>query len=154
MTLQQVLEEVQKGTISVQDAEQLLRENSYEEMGYAKLDTSRKQRTGFAEVIYCSNKADEHLLKIFDRLYREDGEVLGTRASEKQYELVKKMDRQQFNRFCENLYNQGKEAVKRESLTSEEIRSVLLTVKGIGEKRADEIVKKLEDKVKEKECQG
>ena len=30
MTLQQVLEEVQKGTISVQDAEQLLRENSYE----------------------------------------------------------------------------------------------------------------------------
>ena len=89
MTLQQVLEEVQKGTISVQDAEQLLRENSYEEMGYAKLDTSRKERTGFAEVIYCSNKADEHLLKIFDRLYREDGEVLGTRASEKQYELVK-----------------------------------------------------------------
>ena len=89
MTLQQVLEEVQKGTISVQGAEQLLRENSYEEMGYAKLDTSRKQRTGFAEVIYCSNKADEHLLKIFDRLYREDGEVLGTRATKEQYELVK-----------------------------------------------------------------
>lgn len=89
MTLQQVLEEVQKGNISVQDAEQLLRQNSYEDMGYAKLDTSRKQRTGFSEVIYCSNKADEHLLKIFDRLYREDGEVLGTRASKEQYELVK-----------------------------------------------------------------
>lgn len=80
--------------------------------------------------------------------------VLERGINRKQYELVKKMDRQQFNRFCESLYNQGKDAVKRESLTSEEIRSVLLTVKGIGEKRADEIVKKLEEKVKEKECQG
>lgn len=80
--------------------------------------------------------------------------VLERGINRKQCELVKKMDRQQFNRFCENLYNQGKEAAKRESLTSEEISSVLLTVKGIGEKRADEIVKKLEDKVKEKECQG
>lgn len=80
--------------------------------------------------------------------------VLERGINRKQYELVKKMDRQQFNRFCENLYNQGKEAVKRESLTSEEIRSVLLTVKGIGEKRADEIARKLEEKVKEKECQG
>ena len=80
--------------------------------------------------------------------------VLERGINRKQYELVKKMDRQQFNKFCETLYNQGKEAVKREGLTSEEIRSVLLTVKGIGEKRADEIVKKLEEKVKEKECQG
>lgn len=80
--------------------------------------------------------------------------ILERGLNRKQYEAVKRMDRQQFNRFCENLYNQGKEAVKRESLTSEEIRSVLLAVKGIGEKRADEIVKKLEDKVKEKECQG
>lgn len=80
--------------------------------------------------------------------------ILERGLNRKQYEAVKRMDRQQFNRFCENLYNQGKEAVKRESLTSEEIRSVLLTVKGIGEKRADEIVKKLEEKVKEKECQG
>lgn len=80
--------------------------------------------------------------------------VLERGINRKQYELVKKMDRQQFKRFCENLYNQGKEAVKRESLTTEEIRSVLLTVKGIGEKRADEIVRKLEEKVKEKECQG
>ncbi len=29
----------------------------------------RKARTGFAEVIYCSNKADAHLLKIFENVY-------------------------------------------------------------------------------------
>lgn len=89
MTLQQVLEEVKQGSISVEDAEKMLKQASYEEMGYAKLDTSRRERTGFAEVIYCSGKADGHLLEIFGRIYREEGEVLGTRASQKQYELLK-----------------------------------------------------------------
>lgn len=36
-------------------------------------------------------KADEHLLNIYQKLYEEDGEVFGTRASEYQYELVKKV---------------------------------------------------------------
>ncbi len=89
MTLQEILESVKSGSVSVEEAERILKKESYEEMGYAKLDTSRKARTGFAEVIYCSNKADEHLLNIFERLYREDGEVFGTRASQHQYELVK-----------------------------------------------------------------
>lgn len=89
MTLQQVLEAVKDGNIPVQEAEKLLKAESYQEMGYAKLDTGRKERTGFGEVIYCSNKADGHLLKIFERLYREEGEVLGTRASQEQYRLIK-----------------------------------------------------------------
>ena len=58
-------------------------------MDYAKLDTTRKERTGFAEVVYCARKADEHLLNIYQKLYEEDGEVFGTRASRHQYELVK-----------------------------------------------------------------
>ena len=40
-------------------------------------------------MVYCSGKADEHLLNIFETLYRENGEVLGTRASMEQYELVR-----------------------------------------------------------------
>ena len=61
----------------------------FEDMGYAKLDTQREIRSGYPEVVYCSGKADEHLLKIFETLYRENGEVLGTRASMEQYELVR-----------------------------------------------------------------
>ena len=41
---------------------------NYEDIGYAKLDTSRKERTGFAEVVFCSGKADSHLLSIYERL--------------------------------------------------------------------------------------
>ena len=91
MTLQQILEKVKKGQLSVEHAEDLLKKEGYEEMDYAKLDTTRKARTGFAEVVYCARKADEHLLNIYQKLYEEDGEVFGTRASEHQYELVKKV---------------------------------------------------------------
>ena len=89
MTLQQILEEVKNGRLSVEHAENLLKKEGYEEMDYAKLDTTRKERTGFAEVVYCARKADEHLLNIYQKLYEEDGEVFGTRASRHQYELVK-----------------------------------------------------------------
>ena len=54
MTLQQILEEVKNGRLSVEHAENLLKKEGYEEMDYAKLDTTRKERTGFAEVVYCA----------------------------------------------------------------------------------------------------
>lgn len=89
MTIEQILEGVKAGSVSVESAKELIKSSGYEELGYAKLDSSRKERTGFAEVIYCSGKADEHLLRIFERLYKEEGEVFGTRASQAQYELIK-----------------------------------------------------------------
>ena len=89
MTIQELLEAVRDGNVTVKEAETLLKKESYEELGYAKLDTGRRNRTGFAEVVYCSGKADQHLLNIYERLYKEYGEAFGTRASEKQYALVK-----------------------------------------------------------------
>ena len=65
-------------------------EKSYEEMDFAKLDTGRELRQNVAEVVFCEGKEDEHLVQIFRRLYEQNGEVLGTRASTHQYELVKK----------------------------------------------------------------
>ncbi len=89
MELQQILENVEKGILSTQDAKQMIEHQYYVEMEYAKLDTNRKKRTGFPEVVYCSNKEDKYLLNIFRRLYIEEGEVLGTRATEEQYEMLK-----------------------------------------------------------------
>ena len=90
METREILKKVQDGILSIEDAEQYFRRQPYDEMGYAKLDTHRKIRSGFAEVIFCSGKADEHLLQIFGRLYKQDGEVFGTRASLEQYKFIKK----------------------------------------------------------------
>jgi pyridinium-3,5-biscarboxylic acid mononucleotide synthase len=89
MVAHDILTKVKNGELSVEEAEEYFRREPFEEMGYAKLDTHRKLRSGFAEVIFCSGKSDEHLLKIFGKLFMEDGEVLGTRASKEQYELIK-----------------------------------------------------------------
>ncbi len=90
METHDILLKLKNGEISVEEVERYIRKLPYEEMGFAKLDTHRKLRSGFAEVIFCSGKADEHLLKIFGKLYEEEGEVFGTRASRLQYELIKK----------------------------------------------------------------
>lgn len=90
MKAKEILEKVSLGTMSVDDAEKYFRREPFEELGFAKLDTHRKLRSGFAEVIFCSGKSDEHLLEIVRRLYQEEGEVFGTRATREQYELIQK----------------------------------------------------------------
>lgn len=90
METKTILKKVQSGELSIEEAEQYFRRQPFEEMGYAKLDTHRKIRSGFAEVIFCSGKADEHLLQIFGRLYEQDQEVFGTRATQEQYEIIRK----------------------------------------------------------------
>lgn len=89
MDINNLLQDVKNGTVSVDDAVSILKKAPYEEMGYAKLDTHRKIRQGFAEVVFCSGKSDEYLVDIFKRLYDLNGEVMGTRATQHQYEIVK-----------------------------------------------------------------
>ena len=89
METREILQKVKSGEITLEEAEQFFRREPFQEMGYAKLDMHREVRSGFPEVIFCSGKADEHLLQIFGKLYEENGEVFGTRASREQYELLK-----------------------------------------------------------------
>ena len=66
------------------------KEEKYEDLGYAKIDHDRKSRTGASEVVFCQGKPNEFLSKIYTSIYKENREVLGTRASSEQYELLKK----------------------------------------------------------------
>lgn len=60
------------------------------DLEFAKLDLDRKERTGFGEVVFCQGKSDEHLVRIYETLLKKEGEVLGTRASLAQAELLRK----------------------------------------------------------------
>ncbi|MEE3468621.1 MAG: nickel pincer cofactor biosynthesis protein LarB [Eubacterium sp.] len=64
--------------------------SNYNELGFAKLDTGREERTGFPEVIFCQGKPDDFLMDIFKNVFEREGRVFGTRASKAQYELIKK----------------------------------------------------------------
>ncbi len=91
MEVRKILEKVQSGEWSIADAENHLRMQPFEELGFAKLDTHREVRSGFSEVIYCAGKPDEYLVSIFQKMYEKNGEVFGTRASTEQYELVREV---------------------------------------------------------------
>lgn len=89
MEAKEVLEKVKTGELAVEEAESYFKRRPFLELGYASLDTHRKIRSGFPEVVFCSGKADDHLLHIYETLYQENGEVFGTRADKEQYALVK-----------------------------------------------------------------
>lgn len=91
MRTREILTKVKTGEISIQEAEAFFGRQSYEELGYAKLDSQREIRSGFPEVVFCSGKPDEYLCSIYEKLYELNGEVFGTRADRHQYELVKQV---------------------------------------------------------------
>jgi len=89
MDIRDMLNLVKSGEMEIQEAEQLLKDLPYEDLGYAKLDHHRALRSGFGETVFCQGKPDPYLVEIYRKFYERDGEVLGTRASEEQFELVK-----------------------------------------------------------------
>ncbi|MSS09217.1 nickel pincer cofactor biosynthesis protein LarB [Clostridium sp. WB02_MRS01] len=89
MDINDMLNLVKSGEMEIQEAEQLLKDLPYEDLGYAKLDHHRALRSGFGETVFCQGKPDPYLVEIYRKFYERDGEVLGTRASEEQFELVK-----------------------------------------------------------------
>lgn len=123
MEAREVLRKVQSGELSIEEAESYFRREPFEEMGYAKLDTHRKLRSGFAEVIFCSGKSDEHLLHIFGKLYEEEGEVFGTRATKAQYELIKE-------RYPAALYDELSHIIKIEKEGKKRIGKIAVCTAG------------------------
>ncbi len=88
MDVNQLLNAVKDGTISIEEAEMELKQLPYEDLGFAKLDHHRSLRSGFPEVIFCQGKTCEQVKKIFERFVKADAKVLATRASKEQYEAV------------------------------------------------------------------
>ena len=89
MDIRTMLEQVRDGNLTVEEAQKQLKDLPYEDLGFAKLDHHRSLRRGFGEVVYCEGKATEHLVGIFLNFAEREGNVLGTRAGEHQYEAVK-----------------------------------------------------------------
>ena len=89
MDVKKLLTQVQNHEISLDEAEEQLKTLPYEDLGFAKLDHHRQLRSGFGEVVFCSGKADDHLVKIYQTFADKNIDVMGTRATQRQYELVK-----------------------------------------------------------------
>ena len=123
MEAREVLTKFKQNEITLEEAEHYFRKQPFEEMDYAKLDSHREIRSGFPEVIFCSGKADVHFTQIFKKLYEENGEVFGTRASRHQYELVKEL-------FPQTEYDEISHIIKIEKEKKEHVGKIAVCTAG------------------------
>ncbi len=89
MDIHELLLKVKNNEIELSEAEMTLKKLPYEDLGFAKLDHHRMLRSGFGEVVYCSGKSTEHLVKIFQSFNEKNINIMGTRASKAQFEAIK-----------------------------------------------------------------
>lgn len=97
MDIQEILRGYKAGEISLEIAEAKIRQiderpgKGYTNMGFARLDTQRKERSGFPEVIFCSGKPDDYLVAIYRKITELEGRAFGTRATPHQAALVQEV---------------------------------------------------------------
>ena len=89
-SIRKLFEQVRKGKLSPDDAVNRLRHLPFEDLGFAKVDHHRALRAGMPEVILGEGKTPAQVAGIFARLAKHGGNVLATRANEKQHAAVKK----------------------------------------------------------------
>ncbi len=91
--LMKLLQNVRDGKTEVETALRQLRHLPFEDVVYAHIDHHRQLRHGMPEVIYCEGKTTEQVAGIAKRMLAHKSDVLATRASDKMYKAIKKLNR-------------------------------------------------------------
>jgi len=87
--ISKILESVKNQEINTNEALSLLKDFSFQELEYAKIDHHRELRTGYPEIIYCSGKTTEQVKGIISAMLEKEVDIMATRASETVFEAVK-----------------------------------------------------------------
>jgi pyridinium-3,5-biscarboxylic acid mononucleotide synthase len=91
--LRDLLDQVQQGRLSADDAERqmlrYLRELPFEDLGFARVDHHRALRQGFPEVIFGTGKTPAQIAAIAGRIVARGHSLLVTRTDETAFEAVR-----------------------------------------------------------------
>lgn len=91
--LEKLLQEVQIGETSVDEALQRLENLPFEDLDFARLDLHRDLRQGISEVVFCQDKTPDQIIQIMEKLGKHHDHVLGTRLSpEVAEDVLKKLE--------------------------------------------------------------
>lgn len=78
--IEEILASHAKGLISTNDATRAIKNLSYEDIGYARVDHARATRQGFPEVVFGEGKTREQIVGIVEKLLARSPNVLITRT--------------------------------------------------------------------------
>lgn len=76
-----ILDANASGAISAEEAAEQIKNLSFENIGYARVDHARAERQGFPEVIFGQGKTKEQIVGIFEKLAAKSPNVLITRTN-------------------------------------------------------------------------
>ena len=79
--VRELLDQVRRGTLSVEQAFQQLRSLPFRDLGFARVDGHRALRCGFPEVIFCQGKRTEEIARIAESIMESGNNLLATRAT-------------------------------------------------------------------------
>jgi len=91
VNIKNTLKKLKTDKISINEACDLLKTDSYEDLDFAKIDHHRIKRKGFPEVIFCEGKTPAQIFKIAKAIYKKGDNILATRADTKAYKAIKKV---------------------------------------------------------------
>ncbi|MBN2179996.1 MAG: nickel pincer cofactor biosynthesis protein LarB [Deltaproteobacteria bacterium] len=89
--MRMLLEKIRDGKTTIEEGLEYLRDFTYKDLGFAKIDSHREMRVGYPETIYCSGKTPEQIGKIFTYMLTQNANILATRATGEIYEAVKSL---------------------------------------------------------------
>lgn len=88
-SLYDLLKKVSENELSVEEASLILKKEPFEDIGFAKVDTHRKLRQGYAEVIYGAGKSAEQIIGICRKMISAGEEnILITKLSKEKADVL------------------------------------------------------------------
>lgn len=89
--IQSILEQHARGELDVDTAAKNIKNLSYEDLGYARVDHGRSSRQGFPEVIFGHGKTPEQIVGIFEKLSARSPNVLITRTTSEVFGQIRNL---------------------------------------------------------------
>ena len=87
--IKEALAAYKAGALSDEEMIEIFHKLSITDLGYASLDHDRSLRRGFPEVVYCEGKTIRQAAAILQVLATRHANVLGTRASQELFDVIK-----------------------------------------------------------------
>jgi hypothetical protein len=87
--IEEILRAHAGGELATTDAAEQIKNLSYEDIGFARVDHARSSRQGFPEVIFGSGKTTDQIAGIFEKLIARSPNVLVTRTNQDVYGVIR-----------------------------------------------------------------
>ena len=97
--IKKLLEDYKSGKVPISNVLGKIKELPYKDIGFAKVDSHRKIRCGFPEVIFCPGKTPDQVVKVVEHIIAGGNDMLATRAGKDIYEVVSQ-------KYPEAVYNE------------------------------------------------